>query len=232
MWSRKTRSSPFIWVAFSGIKIVFKGRQLAIDSKQLEEFLSWRWFRILRTRIQVSVTFWWVCFSQKLTDVNGNRVHKEGSTSVLRAECFGSVAHNSIKRGKFPDSIHFYSVYVNVSKKQASQTQTELLLKKSYTADCQRGYVYEATFFPSLFFFFFCILFGWCVCLFIKFICERSSQFSTSPDVVKYDSFHAIHFLICYIKKMFLYRILNYCPLWAQLVTAHQGPGFLRINPY
>lgn len=229
MWSRKTRSSPFIWVAFSGIKIVFKGRQLAIDSKQLEEFLSWRWFRILRTQIQVSVTFWWVCFSQKLTDVNGNRVHKEGSTSVLRAECFGSVAHNSIKRGKFPDSIHFYSVYV--SKKQASQTQTELLLKKSYTADCQRGYVYEATFFPSLFFFFFCILFGWCVCLFIKFICERSSQFSTSPDVVKYDSFHAIHFLICYIKKMFLYRILNYCPLWAQLVTAHQGPGFLRINP-
>lgn len=230
MWSRKTRSSPFIWVAFSGIKIVFKGRQLAIDSKQLEEFLSWRWFRILRTQIQVSVTFWWVCFSQKLTDVNGNRVHKEGSTSVLRAECFGSVAHNSIKRGKFPDSIHFYSVYV--SKKQARQTQTELLLKKSYTADCQRGYVYEATFFPSLFFFFFCILFGWCVCLFIKFICERSSQFSTSPDVVKYDSFHAIHFLICYIKKMFLYRILNYCPLWAQLVTAHQGPGFLRINPY
>lgn len=230
MWSRKTRSSPFIWVAFSGIKIVFKGRQLAIDSKQLEEFLSWRWFRILRTQIQVSVTFWWVCFSQKLTDVNGNCVHKEGSTSVLRAECFGSVAHNSIKRGKFPDSIHFYSVYV--SKKQASQTQTELLLKKSYTADCQRGYVYEATFFPSLFFFFFCILFGWCVCLFIKFICERSSQFSTSPDVVKYDSFHAIHFLICYIKKMFLYRILNYCPLWAQLVTAHQGPGFLRINPY
>lgn len=230
MWSRKTRSSPFIWVAFSGIKIVFKGRQLAIDSKQLEEFLSWRWFRILRTQIQVSLTFWWVCFSQKLTDVNGNRVHKEGSTSVLRAECFGSVAHNSIKRGKFPDSIHFYSVYV--SKKQASQTQTELLLKKSYTADCQRGYVYEATFFPSLFFFFFCILFGWCVCLFIKFICERSSQFSTSPDVVKYDSFHAIHFLICYIKKMFLYRIPNYCPLWAQLVTAHQGPRFLRINPY
>ena len=230
MWSRKTRSSPFIWVAFSGIKIVFKGRQLAIDPTQLEEFLSWRWFRILRTQIQVSVTFWWVCFSQKLTGVNGNRVHKEGSTSVLRAECFGSVAHNRIKRGKFPDSIHFYSVYV--SKKQASQTQTELLLKKSYTADCQRGYVYEATFFPSLFFFFSCILFGWCVCLFIKFICERSSQFSTSPDVVKYDSFHAIHFLICYIKKMFLYRILNYCPLWAQLVTAHQGPGFLRINPY
>lgn len=228
MWSRKTRSSPFIWVAFSGIKIVFKGRQLAIDSKQLEEFLSWRWFRILRTQIQVSVTFWWVCFSQKLTDVNGNCVHKEGSTSVLSGVCFGSVANNRIKRGKFPDSIHFYSVYV--SKKQASQTQTELLLKKSYTADCQRGYVYEATFFPSLFFF--CILFGWCVCLFIKFICERSSQFSTSPDVVKYDSFHAIHFLICYIKKMFLYRILNYCPLWAQLVTAHQGPGFLRINPY
>lgn len=164
MWSRKTRSSPFIWVAFSGIKIVFKGRQLAIDSKQLEEFLSWRWFRILRTQIQVSVTFWWVCFSQKLTDVNGNRVHKEGSTSVLRAECFGSVAHNSIKRGKFPDSIHFYSVYV--SKKQASQTQTELLLKKSYTADCQRGYVYEATFFPSLFFFFFLYSF-WVVRLFV-----------------------------------------------------------------
>lgn len=169
MWSRKTRSSPFIWVVFSGIKIVFKGRQLAIDSKQLEEFLSWRWFRILRTQIQVSVTFWWVCFSQKLTDVNGNCVHKEGSTSVLSGVCFGSVANNRIKRGKFPDSIHFYSVYV--SKKQASQIQTELVLKKSYTADCQRGYVYEATFFPSLFFVF-CILFGWCVCLFIKFISD------------------------------------------------------------
>ena len=170
MWSRKTRSSPFIWVAFSGIKIVFKGRQLAIDSKQLEEFLSWRWFRILRTQIQVSVTFWWVCFSQKLTDVNGNRVHKEGSTSVLRAECFGSVAHNSIKRGKFPDSIHFYSVYV--SKKQASQTQTELLLKKSYTADCQRGYVFVASFFPFLFFFFFFVFFlgGAFVCLLSLFV--------------------------------------------------------------
>ena len=82
---------------------------------------------------------------------------------------FGSVANNRIKRGKFPDSIHFYSVYV--SKKQASQIQTELVLKKSYTADCQRGYVYEATFFPSLFFVF-CILFGWCVCLFIKFISD------------------------------------------------------------
>ena len=162
MWSRKTRSSPFIWVAFSGIKIVFKGRQLAIDSKQLEEFLSWRWFRILRTQIQVSVTFWWVCFSQKLTDVNGNCVHKEGSTSVLSGVCFGSVANNRIKRGKFPDSIHFYSVYV--SKKQASQTQTELLLKKSYTADCQRGYVYEATFFPSLFFFLYSF---WVVRLFV-----------------------------------------------------------------
>ena len=168
MWSRKTRSSPFIWVAFSGIKIVFKGRQLAIDSKQLEEFLSWRWFRILRTQIQVSVTFWWVCFSQKLTDVNGNRVHKEGSTSVLRAECFGSVAHNRIKRGKFPDSIHFYSVYV--SKKLASQTQTELVLKKSYTADCQRGYVYEATFFPSLFYFVVFFLGGAFVCLLSLFV--------------------------------------------------------------
>ena len=90
-------------------------------------------------------------------------MHKEGSTSVLRAECFGSVAHNSIKRGKFPDSIHFYSVYV--SKKQASQTQTELVLKKSYTADCQRGYVYEATFFPSLFFFF--LYSFWVVRLFV-----------------------------------------------------------------
>lgn len=118
MWSRKTRSSPFIWVAFSGIKIVFKGRQLAIDSKQWEEFLSWRWFRILRTQIQVSVTFWWVCFSQKLTDVNANCVHKEGSTSVLSGVCFGSVANNRIKRGNFPDSIHFYSVYV--SKKSNS----------------------------------------------------------------------------------------------------------------
>ena len=84
-------------------------------------------------------------------------MHKEGSTSVLSGVCFGSVANNRIKRGKFPDSIHFYSVYV--SKKQASQTQTELLLKKSYTADCQRGYVYEATFFPSLFFFFFFFFF-------------------------------------------------------------------------
>lgn len=89
-------------------------------------------------------------------------MHKEGSTSALSAVCFGSVANNRIKRGKFPDSIHFHSVYV--SKKLASQTQTELVLKKSYTADCQRGYVYEATFFLLCLF---CILLGWYVCLFI-----------------------------------------------------------------
>lgn len=91
-----------------------------------------------------------------------------GSTSVLRAECFGSVAHNRIKRGKFPDSIHFYSVYV--SKKLASQTQTELVLKKSYTADCQQGYVYEATFFPSLFYFVVFFLGGAFVCLLSLFV--------------------------------------------------------------
>ena len=96
-------------------------------------------------------------------------MHKEGSTSVLSGVCFGIVANNRIKRGKFPDSIHFYSVYV--SKKQASQTQTELLLKKSYTADCQRGYVYEATFFPSLFFFFFVFFLGGAfVCLLSLFV--------------------------------------------------------------
>lgn len=89
-------------------------------------------------------------------------MHKEGSTSALSAVCFGSVANNRIKRGKFPDSIHFHSVYV--SKKLASQTQTELVLKKSYTADCQRGYVYEATFFLLCLF---GILLGWYVCLFI-----------------------------------------------------------------